>query len=405
MSIKRAYIDCSSGISGDMMLAALVDLGVDADALIVELKKLDLSGYEIKSSRAQRCGVSSARVEIEVTEKQPHRHFSHIEKLIGGSGLEQRVKDRALGVFSLLAEAEAKIHNQPVEKVHFHEVGAVDSILDIVGCSIGVEWLGLQEFSASAVNVGGGQVRTQHGLYPVPAPATAELLKNVPTYSSGIEAELVTPTGAAFLKSWVTEFGPMSPIKVERVGYGAGAKDFPTQPNVVRVMMGEGLEKEQGQAEIVSVQTVSVIEANIDDMSPQLYGAFVEEALAAGALDVTCHPVQMKKNRPGLAVTILCRPSESEKFSDLLFEQTTTIGLRVYEARRRVLEREQVPVETKFGTIRMKVATRNGQVVNFSPEYEDCRRLAAEKDVPLKQVLQEANFAYMKQNKVDFKNK
>ena len=244
--MKQAYIDCSSGISGDMMLAALVDLGVDADELIAELKKLDLGGYQIKPSRAMRCGVSSARVEISVTGEQPHRHLSHIEKLIKNSNLEARVKTRSLGVFSLLAEAEAKIHNQPGEKVHFHEVGAVDSILDIVGCSIGVEWLGLQDFSASAVNVGGGQVRTEHGLYPVPAPATAELLKNVPTYSSGIEAELVTPTGAAFLKSWVTAFGPMSPMplmKVERIGYGAGTKDFPTHPNVVRVMVGEGPEK------------------------------------------------------------------------------------------------------------------------------------------------------------------
>ena len=402
-AMKRVYIDCSSGISGDMMLAALVDLGVDADELIAELKNLDLGGYEIKPSRTMRCGVSSARVEISVTGEQPHRHLSHIKKLINGSALEQRAKDRALGVFSLLAEAEAKIHNQPVEKVHFHEVGAVDSILDIVGCSIGVEWLGLQEFSASAVNVGGGQVRTEHGLYSVPAPATAELLKKVPTYSSGIEAELVTPTGAAFLKSWVTAFGPMSPMplmKVERIGYGAGTKDFPTQPNVVRVMVGEGLEKREGESD-AAAQIVSVIEANIDDMSPQLYGAFVEEALAAGALDVTCHPVQMKKNRPGLAVTILCRPSESGRFSDLLFDQTTTIGLRVYEARRRVLQREQVSVETAWGSVPMKVASRDGQVVNFSPEYEDCRRLAAEKGVPLKRVLQEANFAYMKRNKVD----
>jgi len=396
--MRRAYIDCSSGISGDMMLGALIDAGVASDKLFAELKKIKIGYYEFRRTRAMRSGVAATRVEIKVPEKQPHRSMGDIEDLIESSKLDAAVKKRALGVFSLLAEAEGKIHNKPADKVHFHEVGAVDSILDILGCSIGVEWLGLTEIAASAVNVGGGQVETQHGLYPVPAPATAELLKDIPSYSSGVEAELATPTGAAMLKSWVKEFGGMPAMKVEKIGYGAGARDIPKQPNVVRLMVGEAVEVEQGTVAPPGDEIVSVIEANIDDMSPQLYGFFVEKAIEAGALDVSCASVQMKKNRPGLMVTVLCRPEESDGLAQVLFDQTTTIGLRIYEARRKVLEREEVNVDTSYGTVRVKVARRDGHVINFTPEYEDCRRLAEEKSVPLKQILLEANFAFMKKS-------
>ncbi len=396
--MRRAYIDCSSGISGDMMLGALLDAGVASDKLFAELKKIQIGYYEFRRTRAMRSGVAATRVEIKVPEKQPHRSMGDIEDLIESSKLDAAVKKRALGVFSLLAEAEGKIHNKPADKVHFHEVGAVDSILDILGCSIGVEWLGLTEIAASAVNVGGGQVETQHGLYPVPAPATAELLKDIPSYSSGVEAELATPTGAAMLKSWVKEFGGMPAMKVEKIGYGAGARDIPKQPNVVRLMVGEAVDVEQGTVAPPGDEIVSVIEANIDDMSPQLYGFFVEKAIEAGALDVSCASVQMKKNRPGLMVTVLCRPEESDGLAQVLFDQTTTIGLRIYEARRKVLEREEVNVDTSYGTVRVKVARRDGRVINFTPEYEDCRRLAEEKSVPLKQILLEANFAFMKKS-------
>lgn len=396
--MRRAYIDCSSGISGDMMLGALLDAGVASDKLFAELKKIKIGYYEFRRTRAMRSGVAATRVEIKVPEKQPHRSMGDIEDLIESSKLDAAVKKRALGVFSLLAEAEGKVHNKPADKVHFHEVGAVDSILDILGCSIGVEWLGLTEIAASAVNVGGGQVETQHGLYPVPAPATAELLKDIPSYSSGVEAELATPTGAAMLKSWVKEFGGMPAMKVEKIGYGAGARDIPKQPNVVRLMVGEAVEVEQGTVAPPGDEIVSVIEANIDDMSPQLYGFFVEKAIEAGALDVSCASVQMKKNRPGLMVTVLCRPEESDGLAQVLFDQTTTIGLRIYEARRKVLEREEVNVDTSYGTVRVKVARRDGRVINFTPEYEDCRRLAEEKSVPLKQILLEANFAFMKKS-------
>ncbi len=393
--MRRAYMDCSSGISGDMMLGSLLDVGIPADQLFAELKKVEVGDYELRRVRAMRSGVAATQVEIKVGAKQPSRHMSDIEELIGKSALDGKVKSRALQVFSCLAEAEGKVHAKPPQKVHFHEVGAVDSILDIVGCSIGVEWLGVDEFSASTVNVGGGRVETQHGLYPVPAPASAELLRNVPTYSSGVEAELVTPTGAALLKSWVTRFGPMPAMKVDRIGYGAGSRDIPRQPNVVRLMVGEAVAEEAGISE---GEAVSVVEANIDDMSPQLYGSFVERALAAGALDVSCNPVQMKKNRPGLTLTLLCRRGDTERLADLVFDHTTTIGLRFYEARRKVLDREEIRVETAHGPVRVKVARRNGRVVNFTPEYEDCQRLAHEKSVPLKRVFAEANFAYMKQH-------
>ena len=395
--MRRAYIDCSSGISGDMMLGALFDVGVPADELLAELKKVDVGYYEFRRVRAMRSGVAATKVEIKVEAKQPSRHMSDIEELIGKSALDKKVKSRALQVFSYLAEAEGKVHDRPPEKVHFHEVGAVDSILDIVGCSIGVEWLGVDEFTASMVNVGGGCIETQHGLYPVPAPASAELLRNVPTYSSGVEAELVTPTGAALLRSWVTRFGPMPAMKVDRIGYGAGSRDIPKQPNVVRLMVGEAVAEEAGVPGRPEGEAVSVVEANIDDMSPQLYGSFVEQAMAAGALDVSCNPVQMKKNRPGLTLTLLCRRGDTDRLANLVFDHTTTIGLRIYEARRKVLDREEIRVETAYGPVRVKVARRNGRVVNFTPEYEDCQRLAGEKAVPLKQVLAEANFAYMKQ--------
>ncbi len=396
--MKRAYIDCSSGISGDMVLGALFDVGVSTDKLLAELKKVDIGNYEFCCTRTMRCGVSAGRVEIKVPENQPQRSMRDIKKLIEFSKLEEVVKRRALRVFLLLAEAEGRVHSKPVDEVHFHEVGAVDSILDILGCSIGFEWLKLKEIYASSVNVGGGRVKTQHGLYPVPSPAAVELLKDIPTYSSGVEMELATPTGAAILKSWVKEFGCMPPMKVKGIGYGAGEKEISKQPNVVRIMVGDAIEVEQGDAVSLGNEIVSVIEANIDDMNPQMYGFFVEKALEVGALDVSCASVQMKKNRPGIALTVLSRPEDSERLAKLLFDQTTTIGLRIHEARRTVLERKEVIVNTPYGEVRVKVAHRDGLVVNFTPEYEDCRRLAGEKSVPLKKVMLEANSCFMKEN-------
>ena len=393
--MRKAYLVCSSGISGDMFLAALLDTGLDARRLLAELKKMRLGFYEFKLTRAVRGNLVGARVDIRIPGQQPHRKLADIEDLIGRTELAETVKEKALKVFRRLAEVEGKLHSQPPGEAHFHEVGAVDAIIDIVGACVGLELLEVSELVCSSLNVGGGRVEAEHGSLPVPAPATAELLKDIPIYSSGIEGELVTPTGAAIVSTLASGFGPMPPMKVERIGYGAGEKDFPTHANVARLFVGQSAEVVKPQPGAAGDEVVSVIEANLDDMSPQLYGYFVEQALAAGALDVTCTAIQMKKNRPGFLVTILCTPEASDALAQLLFEETTTIGLRIHEARRKVLERELLSVETRFGAIRVKVAKREGKVVNVAPEYEDCQRLATENAAPLKEVILAAQLAYM----------
>jgi len=392
--MKQAYLDCSSGISGDMFLAALLDAGLDPHRLLDELKKISLGFYKLRRTRAPRGGIWGTRWEVEVAGEQPARKLADIEELLGKATLTDGVKEKSLKIFRRLADAEGKIHNQPPGEVHFHEVGAVDAIIDIVGACVGLEALEITELVCSPLNVGGGRTEAAHGTLPVPAPATAELLKEIPVYSSGVEGELVTPTGAAIVSTLSASYGPFPSMKVERIGYGAGAKEFPGHPNVARIFIGQAVEAVKPQPGAAGDELVSIIEANLDDMSPQLYGYLVEQALAAGALDVTCSSVQMKKNRPGLVVTILCAPEKSDALAQLVFEQTTTIGLRIYEARRKVLEREHVEVETPYGKVRIKVAKREGKVVNAAPEYDDCQKLAAEKNVPLKEVILAAQAVY-----------
>ena len=401
--MKTAYLDCSSGVSGDMFLGALLDAGLPAERLRAELRKIPLGDYEFKQSHVLRAGLAGTRVEIVVPEKQPERHLRDIEQLIEGSALTKTAKERAIEVFGRIAEAEGKLHDKPAAKVHFHEVGAVDAIIDVAGACAGLELLEVSELVSSPLNVGGGRVEAAHGSLPVPAPATAELLRDIPIYSSGVDAELVTPTGAALVATLARSFGPLPPMKVERIGYGAGARDLRGHPNLLRLFLGQRIELGSRESGVGSraansdagEEIVSVLEANVDDMSPQLYGYLVERALAAGALDVTCSSIQMKKNRPGLEVSILCPPERSDALAQLLFDETTTIGLRIYEARRKVLDRELVTVETRYGAVRVKVARRDGRVVNVAPEYEDCQRLAAEKSVPLKEVILVAQLAYM----------
>ena len=392
--MKRAYLDGSSGISGDMFLGALVDAGISAQQLLAELKKIPLGFYELKRTRAVRGGLVGTRLEVKVPAQGSHRHLAEIETLIKGSGLSESVQAKARAIFHRLAEAEGKLHGKPPSEVHFHEVGAVDAIVDIVGASIGLELAGIGELFSSPLNVGGGRVEAAHGTLPVPAPATAELLKGVPVYSSGVEGELVTPTGAAIVSTLAKTFGPMPAMKVEQIGYGAGAMDFHGHPNVARLFIGEAADAETAHTGLPGDELVSVIEANLDDMSPQLYGYLVERALAKGALDVTCTAVQMKKGRPGIQVTVLSEPDKGDELAGLLFDETTTIGLRIYEARRKVLERESAEVETPYGRVRMKVAKRNGRVLNVAPEYDDCQRVAREKSVPLKEVMLAAQSAY-----------
>jgi hypothetical protein len=393
-SARIAYFDCFSGISGDMVLGALVDAGADLSQIEAELRKLGLEGWSISAEKVKRGAIFATQVKVETSEGHHHRGLSIILGRIDKAGLAPRAADRARRIFTRLAEAEAKVHNLPVEEVHFHEVGAVDSIVDIVGAAIAFELLGIHEFACSALDVGAGQVKTAHGLLPVPAPATAELLRGAPMYTSGIARELVTPTGAAIATTLSTRYAQIPEMTLRAVGYGAGSANLTEKANVLRILIGENATSEAGEHWDAPV---SVIETNLDDMSPQIYGYFVERALAAGALDVFSTAVQMKKNRPGVLLTILCDGSHTARLIDLVFRETTTIGVRTYDVRRKVLDREMVPVETPFGEVRMKISRMNGSVLNATPEYEDCQRLAAEKGIPLKQVIAAASFEFQKQ--------
>ena len=393
-TIRSAYFDCFSGVSGDMVLGALVDAGAPLAALEAELRKLDLPGWKISAEKVQRRSISATHVKVESHEHHPHRGLSEILRMIDAAGLAPRAADRARRIFTRLGEAEAKVHQVPIEKIHFHEVGAVDSIVDIVGAAIGFELLGIDEFACSKLDVGSGVVKTAHGLLPVPAPATAELLRGAPTYSSGIERELVTPTGAAIATTLSARYAEIPPMALRSIGYGAGSADLAEKSNVLRILIGESAHAEAGES---WGSPVTMIETNVDDMSPQIYGYFAERALAAGALDVFSTPAQMKKNRPGQLVTILSEPENVARLIDLIFRETTTIGVRTYDVRRKTLDRESVSVATPYGEVRMKLARMNGSILNATPEYEDCQRIAIERGVPLKQVIAAAAFQFQKQ--------
>jgi len=398
--MKIAYFDCFSGISGDMTLGALVDAGCNLAEMEAHLRRLPVSGWKISSEKVVRRGFRATQVKVESSDPQRRRSLSDILQLIERAGLPLPIAERAARIFRRLGEAEALVHGMPIEKVHFHEVGAVDAIVDIVGAATGFEQLGVEEFFCSALNVGGGRVDTQHGNLPVPAPATAELLRGAPTYSNGIQRELVTPTGAAIVATMASQFGPQPAMTVAAIGLGAGSAELAEQPNVLRLFIGETAARgaDATLSGPVLDEDIIVLEANLDDMSPQVYGYFAERALEAGALDVFSIPVQMKKNRPGQLVMVLCKPADREKLSDLLFRETTTLGVRQSNVKRRTLQRESIAVETSFGSIRMKIARLNGQILNVAPEYEDCQKVAAERGVPLKQVLAEAAFQFQKLN-------
>jgi len=384
--MKAAYFDCFSGISGDMTLGALVDAGCPLDVLRSKLQGVQVPGWQISSEKVWKNGMAATQVRVKTEDTHIHRSLTTILGILEKSTLEQRVKRRASAIFTKLGEAEAAVHDVPLEKIHFHEVGAVDAIVDIVGACIGFEELGLEKFACSSLNVGGGTAKMAHGILPVPAPATARLLMGKPTYSNGLQKELVTPTGAAIVSTLCETFGPQPAMKVSAIGYGAGTVDLETQPNVLRIMVGEVSE----QARDSHGGTIRVLEANLDDMNPQIFGYLLEKALAAGALDVFATPVQMKKSRPGTQVTILCKPEDEAKFQEMLFAETTTLGVRSHLVERRALPREFVKVSTRFGEIRIKIAREDGRVQHASPEFEDCRKLAEEKNVPLREVMEQA---------------
>ena len=375
-----------------MTLGALVDAGVSLSHLREQLRGLDVPGWELASEKVWKNGMSSTYVKVKTEDQSKHRSLSTILEILQKSQLSPRVREQASAIFRKLGEAEATVHDVPIEKIHFHEVGAVDAIVDIVGACIGFEALGIEQFACSPLNVGGGTAKMAHGVLPVPAPATAKLLLGKPTYSNGVQKELVTPTGAAIVATLCSHFGPQPPMSVSSIGYGAGTADLEGQPNVVRIMIGKAIEKTVAGFD----EEIAVIEANLDDMNPQIYGYFQEKALAAGALDVYSTPVQMKKNRPGILLTLLCRPHDTGALMDLVFTETTTFGARTYRALRRTLPREWVNVRTQFGEVRMKISRVNGHIRHVAPEFEDCKKIAEQLHVPLHLVMDEAKRAFEK---------
>src|SRR5262245_9622626 len=377
-----------------MVLGALLDAGLPFDDLRQALGSLALDGCDVSVRRVVRAGMSATK--FVVTENgQPdahrHRHLSGIFKLIDQSALSPEGRDRAKALFQRLAEAEAAIHDMPVDKVHLHEVGAVDSIIDIVGAVYALDWFGADRIVSSPLNVGGGTVASAHGTIPVPAPATVRLLGDAPIYSGAVQKELVTPTGALLVSSYASSFGPVPSMKVEQVGYGAGDNDFPSTPNVLRVLVGT----DTGAVDAVAgAARVVVIECEIDDMNPQIFGVAMERLYAAGALEVFYVPVQMKKNRPGTLLTVVVAPEKRAPIADVIFRETTTIGLRYYDVDRECLQREPVIVETALGTVRFKLAWRDGRLINAVPEFEDCSKLATAHNVSVKDVQAMAVQAY-----------
>ncbi len=376
------YFDAFSGISGDMTVGALVDAGADWDALESSLEGLNL-GASFRIEKTKRRGIAASKFIVESADEKKHRHLPQIENIITSARLPERSETNALAVFRRLGEAEAKAHDVALDKIHFHEVGAVDSICDIVGACVALDLLGVTESCSSRINVGSGTVQTQHGVLPVPTPATAHLLKDRPIYSAGPEMELTTPTGAAILSTLVTEFGGVPAVRVLSQGFGAGDKDFATQANVLRVLIGERTHAPESTS-------ISVIEANIDDSTPQVLGYAMERLLEEGALDVTLTPIFMKKNRPATLISVIAAPEKTEEVAAILFAETTTLGVRILNAERRVLARRSAEVETPYGRVRVKY-TETGA---FAPEYEDCRKAAAAQRVPLRTVIAEANEAF-----------
>jgi len=381
-----AYLDCFSGLSGDMLLGALVDAGLSLDELRADLSHLSLPGYEISAERVSKRGISGTRVSVRAEASHEHRGLSDITAIIARAELPREVAARAVAVFTRLAEAEAAVHGHSVEEVHFHEVGAVDAIVDIVGALCGLRRLNVGKLYVSPLPLGGGWVESAHGRLPVPAPATSLLLKGVPTYGGPVEAELVTPTGAAIVATLADGFGSMPPMTLRAVGWGAGAADLP-HPNLVRLFLGDA-------AEQPGRQYLVMLETNVDDMNPEFFDHVMERLFTAGALDVFYTPILMKKSRPAVLVSVLADPERADQLADILFRETSTFGVRRREVLRQCLDREWREVDTPYGTVRVKIGLLDGEEVSAAPEYEDCRRLAGERGVPVMEVYQAAQAAF-----------
>ena len=384
--MKIAYFDCCAGISGDMVLGALIDSGLDVSILRRELAKLHLGDYSISASKDERHHITGTNIKVRFKESGHHRTFKEIKNIINKSRLTTKVKVLSTSIFENLAKAEAKVHGCRVDDVHFHEVGAIDSIVDIVGTAIGIEKLGIGQVYASPLPLGSGWVKTSHGRMPVPAPATLELLKGVPVASSPATSELTTPTGAAIIKTLSLSFGNMPHMEIEGTGYGIGDRSFKEIPNILRLIIG----KRTGNTE-----RLIIVETNMDDMNPQIYEYLMSRLFKNGALDVFLMPIQMKKGRPAILLKVLCPENKKGNIIDTIFEETTTIGVRTYEVERHCLERRIENVSTPYGKVRVKVAERNGKVLNIQPEYEDCKEIAEKKKLPLKEVMDSAKKTFL----------
>ncbi len=381
-----ARFDCFAGASGDMILGALFDAGLEPERLRSELDFPGLDHWDIKAEPVIKRGMGGTRAHVIVDQDHHghhHRHLSHIREIIENSPLSPEVREKSLHIFTRLAGAEARVHRTTPEAVHFHEVGAVDAIIDIVGAVAGLALMGVDKIFCSPLHTGSGTIRCAHGILPVPAPATAELVRGVPVYSTGVDGELLTPTGAAILTTLAENFGSMPPMVPERIGYGVGNAD-PEIPNLLRVCIGKADTGQDGY----DADQVAVLEAAVDDMNPQIYEIVMRRALDAGALDIFLTPVQMKKQRPGTLITLLCRPGDRAEFSDLLLRETTSIGLRWRLENRTITRRTMEIRETPLGPVCFKIARRGDEIINISPEYEDCRRIATEQNIPLKKVME-----------------
>ncbi|MGQ9610411.1 MAG: nickel pincer cofactor biosynthesis protein LarC [bacterium] len=395
--MKIAYFDCFSGISGDMTLGALVDIGLDQAYLVSELLKLKLNGYNLSFSNVKRHGVSGTKAKVDIlhhdeSDKHHHgRHLSDIKRLIEESELSDDIKQKSISMFVHLGQAEAKVHNVDIEEVHFHEVGAIDSIIDIVGSAIGITALNIGKIYSSPLPLGGGFTKSSHGVIPIPAPATVELLRGIPIRETNIQSELVTPTGAAIISTLADGFGPIPEMTIENIGYGAGSKDFNEQPNMLRIILGENQDS-------LDNDSITVIETNIDDMSPQLYDLLMDKLFELGALDVFLTPIIMKKNRPAIKLTVILDQSNIQEACICILKETTTMGLRIYETKRKKLSREMRELKTKYGTIRVKLGKIGDEVIKVIPEYDDCKKLAIEHNVSITHIHQLAINAFLSEN-------
>jgi uncharacterized protein (TIGR00299 family) protein len=389
--MRTLYFDCFAGASGDMILGSMVAAGVEADYLREQLSLLPVSGFKISFEVVNRSGLSATYARVETGHGHKHRHLSDIKQIIETAALSASVKQRAVQIFTRLAEAEARVHNEPVDRVHFHEVGALDAIVDVVGAAICFDALRIDRFVCSPLHVGSGMVKMAHGQFPIPPPAVTELLKGVPFYATDIKGELLTPTGAAIITTVCSEYGPIPRMTTETTGYGAGTREYQDFPNVLRVLLGET--QETGATD----ERLWMLETNLDDASPQLIGHVMDRVLESGALDCFFTAVQMKKNRPGVLLSVLCGREQKEAVLKLLFTETTTLGVRSHEVTRRALQRSVVRVETPYGPIDVKVAHLEGRVVNEMPEFDQCRQAAANAGVPLKVVEEAARKELWKQ--------